>query len=431
MTSAASMDALVPLVYFTHADLKRMDDVKVNMELVSAKDSHANDLGANLSAKKSNRHLKLKLYDENMNYEGLEEEERSFAVGVIDKANNKITVCNTAFFILKPECYLTSKETETTETSQNESMSSYAEKLDSLTAAFGSAKKRKAMQTKLKNKLDEETLESAVNAAVEESKAFMIESTAKNGLGDEGEDQEALEVEFDRFSIVPRPNEAAQSASQVYILNEVLSLSSAEFERFTSELGTKFALAAPDMITKWMSTCVYPQYVCERLLELCRSRPNHQHKLDKCKQLAYVCYMMQLFKLKSAQLRSKNALKALEVPAFVIDKLYELYTVLPKSESNARSVRSMPRRLKDKLICHILVIGLFIDEFKTSLDSIQKDIKLSIQKLSEFFQALGCHIKTQVIKVNEKRLAQKVAVLSLPLNDSSKKETKRKRSKNT
>ena len=39
---------------------------------------------------------------------------------------------------------------------------SYSDKLNSLTAAFGSSKKRKAMQTKLKNRLDTETLDTVI-----------------------------------------------------------------------------------------------------------------------------------------------------------------------------------------------------------------------------------------------------------------------------
>jgi len=37
----------------------------------------------------------------------------------------------------------------------------FSDKLNSLTSAFGSTRKRKAMQSKLKNKLDTETLDVA------------------------------------------------------------------------------------------------------------------------------------------------------------------------------------------------------------------------------------------------------------------------------
>ena len=70
---------------------------------------------------------------------------------------------------MKPECYLSSKQEQNNQMPVNPNLS-YSDKLNSLTAAFGSSKKRKAMQTKLKNKLDVETLETAVGNAIEESK---------------------------------------------------------------------------------------------------------------------------------------------------------------------------------------------------------------------------------------------------------------------
>jgi hypothetical protein len=110
------------------------------------------------SVSRPRKKLKLTIQDDNMNYEAFEEDEQPFLVGLLDKNNGKLSVCNTSYFLMKPECYLNQGTNE--KKANLEIDQSYADKLNSLTAAFGSSKKRKAMQTKLKNKLDVETLES-------------------------------------------------------------------------------------------------------------------------------------------------------------------------------------------------------------------------------------------------------------------------------
>ena len=98
-----------------------------------------------------------------MSYEAFEEDEQPFLVGILDKNNGKLSICNTSYFLMKPECYLNQASDDKKENLAVDQSISYADKLNSLTAAFGSSKKRKAMQTKLKNKLDVETLESVKN----------------------------------------------------------------------------------------------------------------------------------------------------------------------------------------------------------------------------------------------------------------------------
>lgn len=180
--------------------------------------------------------------------------------------------------MLKPECYLSSEN--------NASLSldktvSYSDKLNSLTAAFGSSKKRKAMQTKLKNKLDVETLETAVgNAIVESKKIAALKPVAEENNNVDENNESKLN---DNFSIMPPQNKDAKTPNEVYQLNEVLSIEPSEFERFTLELSRKFAIATNESIKTWKSSSVYPEYVCEFLSKLINSKSKKKNHLTSVK----------------------------------------------------------------------------------------------------------------------------------------------------
>lgn len=247
-------------------------------------------------------------------------------------------------------------------------------------------------------------------------------------LNDVNEDEtyEKSEGLLEQFSIMPIPNKEAKEPNEVYNLNEILSFTPHEFDRFTLELSKKFLIATPEAITKWKEMNIYPDYVCEHLTHIINSKSNQQFKMIKCKQLAYMSYLIQLYRLNSAQLKAKAPLNAFQVHESTASKLFSLYTVVSTDNSQSKKVRSMPRRLKDKLTCHILILALHIDDFLTTLDSLQRDLRLSIQKLSDFYQALGCYIKTSLISLDSKRIISKKASLSLPLNDISKTEAKKR-----
>ena len=126
-------------------------------------------------------------------------------------------------------------------------------------------------------------------------------------------------------------------------------------------------------------------------------------------------------------MRTKKSIQACEVPDAVAAKLFDLYTCVSNANAYAKSVRTMPRRLKDKLTCHILVLALHVDDFASGgLETFQRDLKLSVPKLTEFYQALGCFVKSVASSVNGKRVVSKRAVLTLPLNENKPFEAKKK-----
>lgn len=424
------MTEVLPLVYFTHADLKSKENLDANLEYIeTASSGPKNGFGTGIS-KRARKRMKLTIRDENMSYEAVEEDDQPFMVGVLDKESGNISVRNTAYFLLKPECYISSKLDSNTKLSVDQNVS-YSEKLNSLTAAFGSSKKRKAMQTKLKNKIDIDTLETAVGNAIEESKRVALTKPVHEAVNSYGNNADSDTMNnLEQFSIMPVPNAKAKTPNEVYLLNEALCVELAELDRYTLELSKKFAVATNEAIKTWKDNAVYPEYVCEYLSKLINSKSNQKYRIEKCKQIAYINYLILLYKLKAAQLRTKSPMHAYEVPDSAINKMFTLYTVTSNANAQAKMMRTMPRRLKDKLTCHILVLALHLEDFSCPLELLQKDLKLSMQRLSDFCQALGCFVRSQIATVNKKKVVTKTANLTLPLNDAAKVQAKKRARKN-
>lgn len=259
----------------------------------------------------------------------------------------------------------------------------------------------------------------AVSNAVEESKKTALTKPAENEITND-------ESNLEQFSIMPVPNKDAKKPNEVYLLSEALSLELPELDRFTLELSKKFAVATNESIKKWREGSVYPEYVCEYLSKLINSKSNQKYRIEKCKQLAYMNYLIRLYQLKAAQIRTKFPMVNYEVPESAINKLFSMYTVVSTSNAQGKSMRSMPRRLKDKLTCHILVMALHLDDFVTSLDMLQKDMKLAMQRLSDFYVALGCFVRSQVTMINKKKVLSKTANLTLPLNEAAQVQAKKR-----
>jgi DNA-directed RNA polymerase I subunit RPA49 len=390
---------MLPLVYFTHGDLKAGECIDANIDEIECTENSS----------RPKKKLKLSINDESMNYEAFEEDDLPYCVGVLDKNNGEISILETKFFVMKPGCY--SKQNGDADADKDKP--TFTDRLNSLTEAFGSSRKRKALHTKLKNKLDSETLDKAADTAIQAS----MEN--RNKLQpDEATDKESDPSLVENYAILPTPNKDATKPAEVYP-TESVSLTQSELDTLAVTLATKFITSTKETIASWNTKQVYPEYITNRLPSIINSKVQ-QFKLSKCKLLAYINYLIKLYQLKSAQLRSKLPLKAAEIPDALIEKFLDNYTVVSSNNAGGKKLRSMPRRLKDKLACHIMIIALHIDDFSCDLQSLQKDLKISIQRLSDYYLALGCHIKSHATTVNDKKYIGKLAVLSLPLFDASK-----------
>jgi DNA-directed RNA polymerase I subunit RPA49 len=392
---------MLPLVYFTHADLKSGEQIDASIAEVECTEN----------SNKPKKKLKLSVCDESMNYEAQEEDESPYCIGICNRENGEISIIQTKFFVMKPSCFLK----QNGDNDLDKDKPSFTDRLNSLTEAFGSSRKRKALHTKLKNKLDSQTLDQAADTAIQAS----VDNRNKLMASVDNEPTSTVPLSVvEQYAILPTPNKDASKPSEVYPIDSV-SLTQNELDTLTLALATKFLSTTREITESWKAKQIYPEYIVNRLPSILNSKVQ-QLKLNKCKLLAYINFLIKLYQLKSAQLRSKQPMKAAEIPDQLIEKLLCMYTVVSANNAGGKSMRSMPRRLKDKLACHIMIVALHIDDFTCDLQSLQKDLKISIQRLIDYYLALGCHIKSHVTTVNNSKLIGKQAVLSLPLVDLSK-----------
>ena len=146
---------MLPLVYFSHADIKNAESLNGKLSFTENQ-AGKTSLGKTRLSKK----LKLTIENESMNYEATQEDESPFMIGILDQDKDELSIVETPFFVLKPECYINKPNDESIDENKDKDMT-FSDKLNSLTSAFGSTRKRKAMQSKLKNNLDTETLDVA------------------------------------------------------------------------------------------------------------------------------------------------------------------------------------------------------------------------------------------------------------------------------
>jgi DNA-directed RNA polymerase I subunit RPA49 len=431
---------ILPLIYFTHAELKSKSDIKGNLTFLKPNNKRkdmndSNDTnstnGISFDRNTSDSGLRKKmmrlcLQDKDMIYQADEEEESPFLIAAHDKQTDKLSIVQTPYFIMKPSYLTESPKKKDDKSLALDKTISYSEKLNSLTDAFGSSKKRKVLQTKRNNRIDKETLDVAVSAVVEDSRNS--QNLLINGASAQNSHIKTNDTDF---SILPTANKEAKTPAEVYDLHQVLGFTPSEFERFTSELSTKFSSVSVDDVKKWQKFGIYPNFVCEKLISLANSHFAFQYKIVKYKLLAYISYLIACYRLKSAQLRTKASLSGNEVPDAMINRLFDLYTIVTEKNAHSKNVRSMPSRMKDKLRCHIFIVALHIDDFETNLQVFQKDLKMSMQRIVDFFQTLGCHVKSRMVAINndKKKSVCKFATLSLPLNDISKFENNKKKNK--
>lgn len=152
----AKSKAVIPIVHFSHANLIEADNFSARLEFKKTEQQNTSDLKLFTDDASSRKRLKLTVQDKEMTYNGLEEETCPFLLGFIPDGSESISIKDSAYFVLKPDCFYASEDTEN---HREKLTTTYSEKLNSLTAAFGSSKKRRAMQSKLKNQIDSEALE--------------------------------------------------------------------------------------------------------------------------------------------------------------------------------------------------------------------------------------------------------------------------------
>lgn len=291
-------------------------------------------------------------------------------------------------------------------TSKTTTQDTYREKADALAAAFGSKRKRRAVETRHRLNVDESTLSvtAAMTLAEIKSSAFDAESPSQSATGSVIES-------------IPPQNRNATVPQDVYRLEDIVP---PQLYTYLDEMGEPLMSPTREQIVQWRSEAQYPEYVLQRLARLSADSRN---RVIEVRILVYYCMLVEMLRLRYTDLKRKDPLPRVDQP--LKNKLLDAFTLTSRTEHGATS-RTFPQTMKDKVLAYILVLVLILEDYKYDFGVVQPDTKASTARLTTLGYALGCHVGTH--KLPGSHVSSKFLELKLPLVDpSSLKKAKRAR----
>ncbi|XP_013388848.1 DNA-directed RNA polymerase I subunit RPA49 isoform X1 [Lingula anatina] len=318
-----------------------------------------------------------------------------YLVGILDKDSGKMKVMDAQLFHMRPR--FDKDETDAPDKAEDKELS-FMEKNDLLTKAFGSNKKRKAMDSRIRNQIKGEALEVAVGAAVDHTLSLPTAAQVTS----------VPKIVDDSPSGIPPFDKDASKPEDVYKLDDIIS--PAEMEAL-HHVVKPLMNATKEQIAQWKKDEVYPGYVLQHLSVL---PIQEAARSKKARLLLYMSYLIKTYMLRAPDLKRKDILPQ-DIPETVRRALLDKYTLKATSSDGRKTVRCMPARLKDKVVSYMLVLGLIIDEFNLELTALQKDIKMGQARIIQHSRSLGCKVTSQKATIGLQKIEQKFAVLETPL----------------
>ncbi|XP_071501431.1 DNA-directed RNA polymerase I subunit RPA49-like [Diadema antillarum] len=294
-----------------------------------------------------------------------------YFVGVLDKKRGKMKVYDAQLLELHP--WLGKKESKAEEEESKDL--SYAEKQDRLTEAFGSSRKQRAMESRLRGQVGSEALESSAAKAL--SHAGSLTSTPIK------EDQGTSDL-------LPPHDPTATLLQDVFKLHDLISPTHWDVLK---PLAEELISGAVKNASEWKASKKYPHYVLNHLTGLSHLQENRQTTQAVC--LVYVSFLMQLHKTHPKDMKGKKCLPG--VPRDIRAHLFESFTQMVPTPDGKREDRFLPKRLKDKLLSYILVLAQLIDSFHTEVTTLSEDLGIPVKKLITHARAIGCRTVTQTV----------------------------------
>lgn len=240
--------------------------------------------------------------------------------------------------------------------------------MDALAAAFGSTRRRRAVESRQRLRVDESNLQLSARATVAE-----IQESA---LSESVDESAALDT-------IPPQNRDATIPQEVYRVEDLFS---AEEHPYLDQLAEPLLAADHERLAQWRADAAYPEYVLQRVQRLSADPRN---RLLEARLLVYYHLLVQVSRLRYSDLKRKDPLPNVEQPTK--RKLLDTFTLVGKGERGTVT-RTFPYRLKDKVLAYLLVVALVLEDYKLDLAAVQPDGKASLQRLVTVGQALGCRV---------------------------------------
>jgi len=296
-----------------------------------------------------------------------------YMLGVYDKRTNKVRLVDAELFHLRPSTEDSDDEGGDSEPEQKtEDDLTYAQKQARLTEEFGTAKGKRMVEARMRNRVKSQSLESVIASAVTESAPVKADQS-----------------ESECPAAVPPHNKDATQPEDVYVLDDLIS--QAEMVALMGPSST-FVNATFEEINKWREDGTYPGYVMHQLSILPPQGSLRQHRSAV---LLYWTYLHQLLHECNKQTKDSSLLP--DVPGIIRRSLFDRFTQVFGGK-HGKSIRKMPALQKDLLRSYMLVLCLILEEFSLDFTALQRDLDVSLPQLEKCFKAVGCKTSRQSSK---------------------------------
>ena len=277
--------------------------------------------------------------------------------------------------------------------------SKYLEQRKALGSSFGTRKAQKIQATRDSNIIDTSNLTGVMDSLVS-----LINAGAQTVPT-----QELIQAKQEELRPVPKYDLAAETPSEIYKLDDVITSSDKEATRsIVSAMKNSDAAGCVSQLAHRRST--YLNQHIHRIMDV-----KEGEKVDS-KSLRIIYFASVLIGLynnrRSCDNREKLTQRLNNCPSTLLDSLLTRFT--------NRGV--MDNRNADRLLNHFLVLSLHLDNFAVDMKQVQEDLQLRPPQIAQLYKELGCTVSPLT---ESQRLARnltkheakslKRAVLKVPL----------------
>jgi DNA-directed RNA polymerase I subunit RPA49 len=304
-----------------------------------------------------------------------------YYIGALDTKTGSMSVHRAELMHLRP--YIPGK-TELDLGEESPVKRERSEVQDEMVALFGSEKQKRAFAAYKRNRVGSEALETALASAV---------THADTNL----EIPETAAVQPMRGSgLAPPFNPQAQAPCDVYNISDIISLDDLRAVKMAGKVLTS---ASGEELAQWAEQATYPGYVLSHIPSIPSSEPERGLKAAM---LLYCGWLIQMYTQNFRNFEKKGLQLSGERPSPDVEKnlLEKFSEPLPDTgrKHSKGPRRTITNKMRDKILLHLLVLTLVLDDYSVDCSVLQQDLKVTTKKLMENYRSLGCRVSKLGVK---------------------------------
>jgi len=294
---------------------------------------------------------------------------KDFAIGILDKTTNSIKIVPIEqVFGLRQSIRGFKEEIADSKFFGLE----YADHRDKLNLQFATPKRVRSSRTYRENILSESNVVGVDN------------------LIDQIQVQLPQEMGNDTYQDLPNCNLKATDPADIFPLKDLIPTDEinmmTDADDYISQLGE-----SKEIIKQRVPQC--PRYVIKLLMEL--PVKDTQEIRIRCTYLKYYSHLFNFYKVTKNIMRIKNFRKRFEqytIPKALIEQFLTKYGVPHTANLGLKKETSyqLPPELKNKLINHLLIVAVFLANYRITISDIEMEYGLSHRRLVTHFRRIGC-----------------------------------------